>query len=235
MDDHILLIKQYIHKYGPILAYRVSSAQARGRAKKFAYWGAAQYEIRVAKNGNIKAVVVYGASSDRRSFRLAQKDAEELADIRGAIVITDIGILRGGDLYEASMYAWRKLAFGMVADLLGSVAECLKLDKKIKRIARIRLTAPLASELGLSWCQAILANDEVAIGNAREYVKTYNDYTNWRSFLLQDIDIESSRRKAVDLLCKITNIIEKIQRVQVAIQVPKVSIPVGNYRPIEVD
>ena len=60
--------------HGPIKTVRASSAKARGRAKDYAYWGAALYEIRATRDG-VANVAVRGAFSDRRSFALALDDA----------------------------------------------------------------------------------------------------------------------------------------------------------------
>ncbi len=64
----------------PIQCVRVSSAQARGLAKQYSYWGAVRYEIRRNKKGQLTFTAQERASSDRRSRRLAEKDAEEIAD-----------------------------------------------------------------------------------------------------------------------------------------------------------
>lgn len=61
---------------GKIQVARVSSAQAMGRAKRYAYWGVAIYEIAVGRANHLHLRCVSGASSDRRSVRLAEQDAE---------------------------------------------------------------------------------------------------------------------------------------------------------------
>jgi hypothetical protein len=70
-----------IRECGPLRATRVSSAQARGAAKRYAYWGAVRYVIALATDGSGRLVSVprERASSDRRSIRLAEADAAALA------------------------------------------------------------------------------------------------------------------------------------------------------------
>ena len=55
------------------------AAQARGAAKSYSYWGAVRYEVRLDRQGHPTHVALERASSDRRSYRLAQSDALELA------------------------------------------------------------------------------------------------------------------------------------------------------------
>lgn len=77
---------------------RVSSAKAQGKAGKYPYWGTAIYEIRARKaDGVLVAVCVDGASSDRRSTRLAGKDADDIAERRGATRLERIGALSEDD------------------------------------------------------------------------------------------------------------------------------------------
>lgn len=86
-------LKKYIIKNGPIKSIRVSSAQAKGAAKKFNYWGAVRYEICLTKNGNISNIAIERASSDRRSEQLAWQDAEKIASAEGRIFCQTIGKL----------------------------------------------------------------------------------------------------------------------------------------------
>lgn len=60
---------------GSIPTVRVSSAQARGRAGQYPYWGAVRYEVRIGRDGRPINVPLERASSDRRSKRLAKRDA----------------------------------------------------------------------------------------------------------------------------------------------------------------
>lgn len=55
---------------------RVSSAQARGRAKQYAYWGLAEYHVITGYRG-LRMCCVSRASSDRRSYTLCEQDAEQ--------------------------------------------------------------------------------------------------------------------------------------------------------------
>jgi hypothetical protein len=104
-----VLAVQDLHRYlmdgNVVPAVRVSSAQARGRAKRWLYWGAVRYEVRWSpKRGRPTAQAVERASSDRRSRRLAEQDAETLAERTGAIEIYSIGELSYGDLLEAARW-----------------------------------------------------------------------------------------------------------------------------------
>lgn len=83
---------------GPIPTVRVSSAQARGRAKGYAYWGAARGEIRARKSdGALTVVSVEQASSDRRSERLAEADADAIAEREGRHYVQALGLLSESD------------------------------------------------------------------------------------------------------------------------------------------
>jgi hypothetical protein len=93
MNIYTSILKRHIAKYGPIKSIRVSSAQARGAAKKYSYWGAARYEIIITKNGNISNIAIERASSDRRSERLAHEDADKIAIKEGRIHCQTIGRL----------------------------------------------------------------------------------------------------------------------------------------------
>ena len=80
-------LADYIRQNGPIPTVRVSSAQARGRAKRYSYWGVVRYEITLANDGTPKHVPLERASSERRSRRLAELDAERFAASKGSIVV----------------------------------------------------------------------------------------------------------------------------------------------------
>ena len=75
---------------------RVSSAQARGAARGYAYYGAVRYEIRLAKDGHVMHVPCERATSDRRSPRLAERDAKAIAEQENRIALN----LRIGALTE---------------------------------------------------------------------------------------------------------------------------------------
>src|SRR5581483_9689934 len=51
-------LAEYIRQHGPVRAVRVSSAQARGHAKQYSYWGPARYELRLSRDGYVIAVAV---------------------------------------------------------------------------------------------------------------------------------------------------------------------------------
>lgn len=77
----------------PIRAVRVSRAKARGKAARYAYWGCARYVVRLGCKGWPISVAVQAADSDRRSLRLAEEDAEVLAEREGRIRCQAIGRL----------------------------------------------------------------------------------------------------------------------------------------------
>jgi hypothetical protein len=90
----------YIRQNGPIATIRVSSAQARGRAKHFAYWGPVRYEIRIGRHGRPTNVALERARSARRSWDLAFDDAAEIAEREGRIYCRRIGPLTEQDAKE---------------------------------------------------------------------------------------------------------------------------------------
>lgn len=82
------ILVAWIRRYGPIPFVRVSSAQARGNAKNYAYWGAVRYELRLRKSDDEPVLVACErASSDRRSKRLAYEDARDIARDEGRFVL----------------------------------------------------------------------------------------------------------------------------------------------------
>lgn len=84
----------------PIKSCRVSSAKARGEAKKYAYWGAVRYQMRLTHDGLVTNVAMEAASSDRRSLRLAKRDAEELCARENRVMCQRIGHLTEEDAAE---------------------------------------------------------------------------------------------------------------------------------------
>lgn len=77
---------------GPIPTVRVSAAQSH---TKYAYWGAARGEIRARKrDGALTCVSTERASSDRRSYRLAESDAKGLADSERRHWCPEIGLVQ---------------------------------------------------------------------------------------------------------------------------------------------
>jgi len=87
-----ILLRDWIKDNGPIKAARVSSAQAQGRAKKYSYWGAVRYEIRLRdKDGEVISVARGRARSDRRSQILVKKDLDNLCESENRVPIESIG------------------------------------------------------------------------------------------------------------------------------------------------
>jgi hypothetical protein len=92
---------EILRRVGPLRAVRVSSAQARGYAKQFAYWGAVRYRVQwSAKHNWPVAVPVERASSDRRARHLAEQDAYELADRENRFILRSIGKLTPEEVRE---------------------------------------------------------------------------------------------------------------------------------------
>ena len=85
------ILAQYIREHGAIPTVRVSSAQAQGAAKRYAYWGAVRYELRLTRDGHVANTARERASSDRRSLRLAERDASGIAASEGRIELGTIG------------------------------------------------------------------------------------------------------------------------------------------------
>jgi hypothetical protein len=75
----------------PLGTVRVSAACARGRARKYPYWGATRYQIRIARDGRVINAAEERASSDRRSRPLALRDAAEIAAAEGRLYCYAIG------------------------------------------------------------------------------------------------------------------------------------------------
>lgn len=97
MIDTIQMLVDHIRTHGPIPTVRVSSAQAIGRAKSYAYWGAVRYEIRLTRDGQPANIALERAGSDRRSARLAKQDADKLAAREGREPCQRIGRLSRED------------------------------------------------------------------------------------------------------------------------------------------
>lgn len=88
------VLAEHLRAHEPIPTIRVSSAQARGNAKNYPYWGAVRYEIRLTRDGRHPTnVALERASSDRRSYRLAERDADTLAADENRILVQTIGKL----------------------------------------------------------------------------------------------------------------------------------------------
>lgn len=86
-----------VRERGPLRSCRVSSAQARGKAKQYSYWGAVRYRIRFSADGRLVNTALERATSDRRSQRLAHNDLLELADAENRVICGKIGALGEAD------------------------------------------------------------------------------------------------------------------------------------------
>jgi len=84
-------LAEYVHAHGPIRAVRVSSAQARGAAKAYAYWGAVRYRIALNQRGQPSLRPEERASSDRRSIAGAERDAAKIAEREDRLDVDDWG------------------------------------------------------------------------------------------------------------------------------------------------
>lgn len=80
MEKNLEKLAAVVRQFGVVGSARVSSAQARGNAKKYSYWGAVRYEIRLSKDGRVINMATERASSDRRSEAKADEDLEELME-----------------------------------------------------------------------------------------------------------------------------------------------------------
>lgn len=80
-----------IRQCGPVIAVRVSSAQAKGAAKKYPYWGVVLYEVRIARRGHLTSVALERADSKYRSTKKAERLCSERAEERDAIHGVNIG------------------------------------------------------------------------------------------------------------------------------------------------
>lgn len=88
-----VVVTEYIQAHGPIKTVRVSEAQAKGRAKRYSYWGAVRYTVRLSRTKQLLNMPVEQASSARRAYRLAVEDANALAVAEDRIHLTRIGTL----------------------------------------------------------------------------------------------------------------------------------------------
>ena len=98
-DTAITRLTTYVRRHGPIAAVRVSSAKARGAAKAYSYWGAARYEIRISTRGVLISVATERATSDRRSFAGAERDAELIAIAEHRVEVQAIGEIRESEAH----------------------------------------------------------------------------------------------------------------------------------------
>lgn len=100
----ISMLAHHIRTHGPIPTCRVSCAQARGAAKKYAYWGAVRYEIRLTKDGAPTNRPLERASSDRRSLRLAEQDCDAICEREGRVVVDRIGRLKEAEAEDVLLH-----------------------------------------------------------------------------------------------------------------------------------
>ena len=94
------LLVTYLQAAGSIRTARVSSAQARGNAKNYAYWGAVRYEVRLDCDGRPVNMPLERASSGRRSYRLAEADCKRLCEEEYRTRLDRIGVLCEEDADE---------------------------------------------------------------------------------------------------------------------------------------
>ncbi len=81
-----------IREAGPIRTVRVSSAQS---STSYSYWGAVRYAIQLSVDGKrLVNSALERASSDRRSIRLAEQDASDIAVREGRAEVYTIGGVR---------------------------------------------------------------------------------------------------------------------------------------------
>lgn len=84
----LLDLANWIHEHGPVRCVRVSSAQARGNAKNYPYWGAVRYSVRLTIGGSLTFAAEERATSDRRSEDKADDDARYIADAEDRCYVT---------------------------------------------------------------------------------------------------------------------------------------------------
>jgi hypothetical protein len=82
---------------------RVSAAQAKGKAARYAYYGAVRYAVLLVKDRETGMLrpshkPLERATSDRRSYRLAKQDAERLAGNKRIVLESGPGRLSVSDL-----------------------------------------------------------------------------------------------------------------------------------------
>lgn len=93
-----VILKKIIKRFGPIPTIRVSSAQAKGAAKRFAYWGPARYQIVLTREGKLSNLPLERARSARRAKWLAKDDADKIAEAEGRFHLQTIGQLSDADI-----------------------------------------------------------------------------------------------------------------------------------------
>ena len=84
-----LTVLRVIRVVAEVECVRVSSAQAKGAAKAYSYWGAVRYRARLHR-GWWSLIPLERASSDRRSQRLAAMDAAQIARKEGRLLVAEL-------------------------------------------------------------------------------------------------------------------------------------------------
>lgn len=93
-----------IRNASPLRAVRVSSARARGYARKFSYWGPVRYRVCWSDRHNWPvAIALERARSARRSWDLALEDALALAESEGRFFISSLGRLTETEVVELAI------------------------------------------------------------------------------------------------------------------------------------
>lgn len=103
-----VLLRAILAREKQIKTVRVSSAQARGIAKEYAYWGAVRYNIVLGRKNMIINRPLEKASSHRRSKSLAYVDALHIAYNEKRIILQTIGKLEDKDIGHV-IGEWQKL------------------------------------------------------------------------------------------------------------------------------
>ena len=93
-----------IEKPTVVKVLRVSSAQARGAAKQYSYWGIVPYEAVRTADGVWRARACRRACSEYRSLDKARRIAAE----SGLPVITSIGRMNPADVQVVEAYLARR-------------------------------------------------------------------------------------------------------------------------------
>lgn len=132
MTEMTAMLAEHIRKHGPVKAVRVSSACASGRAKQYAYWGVARYEIRLTNNGMPASFCTSRAPSARRSKRLAQEDARLISDMERRVIISRIGTL---DEYECENVLVQMLRMGLLPPAAKDVLDVINVIKALSHAA----------------------------------------------------------------------------------------------------
>lgn len=102
-------LAEIIRAAGPIRTARVSSAQARGAAKRYCYWDAVRYEIRLRADGRPSNIASERAASATRSEAKAERMLDALCEREDRIHLHSIGPLSESDAADI-LYRLRRAA-----------------------------------------------------------------------------------------------------------------------------